>query len=92
MKMYAAVGGPGLNLYRGVTRTRQCIGAEKDDFETFVKNLNHPGLSVSSIRQLYPALDYGNDVFHKADLLFHIKLLSKRDDSIKISFPGALLL
>ena len=88
MKMYAAVGGPGLSLYRGVTRTRQCIGAEKDDFETFVKNLNHPGLSVSSVRRLYPGLVFENELFHKADLLFHIKLLSKKDDSIKITFPG----
>ena len=58
------------------------------NIHSFISSINHPGPSVTNVQKKFPALNYENEVFHKTELLFHLKLLTKDDECVKITYPS----
>ena len=86
LKLYSSLSSSALSLYRGITTNR--IAGSAGDAISCMSNTNHPGPSVTTIQSMLPSLSYESEVFHKTEVLFHLKLLSKLEETIKLSYPG----
>ena len=88
LKFIAAVGETGLNLYRGITRQRVVRQHENLDLLQFVRDINHPGPSVTTLQNVMPKLSHQNEITHIKEIIFHLKLLSRISSSISFNFPS----
>ena len=86
LKLIAAVGETGLNLYRGITRQR-IVRQHDSDLHQFVSDINHPGPSVTTLQNVMPKLSHDNKVTHTKEIIFHLKLLERIGSSISFNFP-----
>ena len=50
-----------------------------DDFDLhqFVKDINHPGPSVTTLQSIMPKLTHENETAHTKESIFHLKLLER---------------
>ena len=87
LKFIAAVGESGLNLYRGITRQRVVRKYDDFDLHQFVKDINHPGPSVTTLQNIMPKLTHENETAHTKESIFHLKLLERIGTSLSFDFP-----
>ena len=96
LKLYTAVGGTALSLYRGETKNRlnnketMSLSSVKD----YARDINHAAPSISTIHRFLPGLNYANKTYHPTELLSHLKMLQNNPSSFivhisteKIVFP-----
>ena len=65
LKLYTSVSGTAANLFRGYTHYPHIAHGPARSLKDFVKDINHPGPSVSSLQRWLPTLSYDNEQFHK---------------------------
>ena len=86
MKLYTSVSSAGLNLFRGFSGTRQ-ISTPAANVEEYCSDINHPGPSLTTNQRNLPPLTYEGEVFHRNELRFHLAVMQKNDESLKLIFP-----
>ena len=74
LKTYCYVSSTALNLLRGITRYKRLSG-ETDDRQQFMKNINHPGPSLTTIDRWMPSCNYDLVQCHTRNLLCHLETL-----------------
>ena len=86
-KFMCSISAPALNLFRGVTFTRNTTKTEDlPDVKNFARQINHPSPSVSNVQTRLPALKFENVTYHVSEILFHIKLVKKTKESLRYTF------
>ena len=91
MKLYTSVSASALCLHRGLTNLRSTSQLEREDnIWSFSASINHPAPSVSTMQRRFPFLSYENDQFHNSETQFHLKILTKNDESIAIKYSSVI--
>ena len=81
LKLITSISSAALNLYRGITNYPIFSRNEKT-LDNFVRDINHPGPSISTVQKWLPSESHENEQFHPHHLLFHLKVLSKQCKSL----------
>ena len=92
LKLMCSISATALNLYRSVTFNRITTKSEElPDIKEFAGNMNHAGPSVTNAQSMLPNLKHENKTFHTSELLFHIKVLERSNESLSLTFPSGVI-
>ena len=90
LKLFTSVSGTAANLFRGFTYYPWVAHGPERSLQEFVRNINHPGPSITSLQRWLPAVSYENEQFHDIEQLFHILYLRNNPESLKLVFPNTI--
>ena len=79
------------NLYRGVKFNRATTKEEElPSMREFAEHINHAGPSITNTVSSLPSLKYENKTYHTSEILFHLKILMKNEDSLRYQFADGV--
>ena len=90
LKFFTYVSGTGANLYRGFTHYPRIAHHHEHSLEEFIKAINHPGPSITSLERWLPVVSMDNEQLHKIEHMFHLKFLQDNSDAIKLLFDNVV--
>ena len=86
LKIMSSVSSTALNLFCGITNYPRLTSNTESSVESFLSQINHPGPSITSLQHALPDLCFERETFHDNEVIFHLKLLEKTENSIKFDF------
>ena len=96
LKCYVSNSGSALNLHRGLTyypsiHCKEKVARTTGDRKSFMKSVNHPSPSISTVQAWLPKVSFENEQYHESYLSLHQRLLQVHNDSsISLKFPNVI--